>query len=973
MRLTGSPAFRKCCSVLLLAGLLISAGPAPATRADIDGRIGHTALPTVGRNAGITHLELFPYMMLGDDQIAFGNARAFLSNNGRIGGNFGAGYRFLEPSEIFVLGINGYIDVDNTSGKMYQQLSLGLEAMTRFGGVTSNFYFPVGEDDRQLREYRSNGRFEGNQILFDNVNVRGQAMRGVDLMVGAFLPGEYAERYQLEMSAGWYTFFGDQTDNINGFKIQLDGLITEEIEAQVAITNDNYFGANATIGVGWRFGNRGPASTDIERQLRRFVDRNYNVIVSEWAISGSDIPLVNPLTGEAYNVQHVRPGAGSSGTQDDPFSSIAEAQAALNGEAGIIYVHPDSVISEFVQLEAGQYLLGGGIDHLLADHNYGNVLLPGDIIAGNRPIMQNSTNNAIVMNDNTWVAGFNINNPFGSAIVADGITNFRVNDINITGANSHAIMINNSTEGSLSNIHIQGGNGDGLHMTNIDGNLTLRDIYISGSAMNGVNISSTAAGGSLGTIDFLGDLIIENITVTRFLIDNLGTDDSDPDDVIEGTVRFARAYIDGANNGTGIQLTNNEGLIRFETVDVTTEGGSALVVHDSDRVFIGAGSLDTTNASVVDLDNSHVDLRLQSISADGGSNAIRMVDTVGRLVVFGSGTAGSGGTIKNITSDAIVMENSGQLGLQFVNFENNDGIARIDAANHFELGYAGISGTQTRLIDALNVKTFSITSSDFSDNASAQGIVYAVDKVGAYITRFNNNISTETPHKLFDVITLAGGESSTLNYSFQQNTVDMELAGAVGAGINWTGAMQADVRNNLMRGTANAQTVFDFHFGNSNNNALIAIRQNGIGLTGESSTGIRITSDAPVTSQISQNLIQFSGQNGTGMQISSNKASTFSITQNQIEDFAGGATGIQFPTMYKGSQIILNNNWIDLSYNDMFFDQGIVLNAVAGPDNPTVQFISSTNNVVRGANDAFSYPAGSAVGSVIINGSVIDL
>ncbi|HWL10351.1 MAG TPA: hypothetical protein VNQ76_18245, partial [Planctomicrobium sp.] len=65
----------------------------PHTRGDgpgsgIDGRIGFIGLPTLGRDDSIVPLELFPYVQT-EDQILFGDLRAFLTTEGRLGANIG--------------------------------------------------------------------------------------------------------------------------------------------------------------------------------------------------------------------------------------------------------------------------------------------------------------------------------------------------------------------------------------------------------------------------------------------------------------------------------------------------------------------------------------------------------------------------------------------------------------------------------------------------------------------------------------------------------------------------------------------------------------------------------------------------------------------------------------------------------------------------------------------------------------------
>lgn len=962
-------------SLSLLPLLLLGLFASPA-EAQLDGRIGHTALPTVGRNTGITHLELMPYRAFGDEALIFGDARAFLTNQGRLGGNFGGGVRFLEPNDIFVLGINGYIDVDNTTGKTFQQLGLGLEALTVFGGLHSNFYFPVGNDEHTFRNYRTDGRFSGNQILFDNVLVQGQAMGGVDVSMSVFLPGEFARNRQLELTSGWYQFSSNNVETINGFRIQLDGEIISSVNGQVAVTSDNYFGPNVTLGVEWRFGNRGLPEASLERQMRRFVRRNYNVVVQEWTQSGTDIALTNPLTGEAYRVQHVSSDAiQGDGTPDSPFASLADAQAA---GADILFVHADSVLNHGVVLEEGQMLLGGGMDHLLTDATYGNILLPHQGPEGALPILNNSAVHGVTMANNSRVSGFQINGSNGSGVMIDGVENFYVSDVTMNNPTGHGVFINNAGDGELWNVTVNDGVSDGLRIMNTDGNIDIHNFTVNGAGGHGVYVS-----GGQGDFVFHGDLEINDTQQTAFqvsgltttvIVNNQGTADPDDDEeeVIQGRVVVERLEINAPTGVIGLNVEDNEGRIAIGLANINTEDASAVVARDTDRLFIGGGSLSSTNARTVDVEDSLVDIRLQSLFASGGDHAIRMVDSGGRIVVFGTGPRGSGGLIED-TDIAVLMTDSEQIALQHVDFKGNNMLAQVRDSIHFELGGVRVQETQTQFIDAYNLRTLSLTNSQFTNNdlTADTAILFEADKKSTYVARVVNNAFSPSSRRVFYATTLADGAGSALNLEFESNTAPITHANGVSVGLNWSGPAQVSVRNNLINGNAASQTAIDFVLGNTSDNSIFDIRQNGITLTGENSTGFSIVGGAPMVAQLNQNLVQLGGLNGVGMRLTGNKVATFNINQNQIVDLAGGATGILFPTVYNGSSIVLNSNLIDLSSSNAFVDRGIIINEVGGGTDATFQFISNQNNQIIDAATNFAFPAGQATGQLIINGVIV--
>ena len=133
------PCFTGICLLTCLLGVSRSAD------AQLDGQMGHTALPTVGRNTGITHLELFPYVMIEDEAILFGNVRGFVTNEGNVGGNFGGGFRILEPNDIVIVD-NSTFQVRNQrssvdNGRVYRVTFVVADSS---GNATEELYCDIG-------------------------------------------------------------------------------------------------------------------------------------------------------------------------------------------------------------------------------------------------------------------------------------------------------------------------------------------------------------------------------------------------------------------------------------------------------------------------------------------------------------------------------------------------------------------------------------------------------------------------------------------------------------------------------------------------------------------------------------------------------------------------------------------------------------------------------------------------------------
>ncbi|HWL10106.1 MAG TPA: inverse autotransporter beta domain-containing protein, partial [Planctomicrobium sp.] len=892
-----------------------------------------------------------------------------------LGANIGLGYRFIEPNDFALFGVNAFYDADNTWGKTYHQLSLGWEARTEWAGLFGNVYFPVGKRNQILSQSVFNERFEDNRILFDVRSRTGQSMSGLDLNVQTLLPGDFARDHQIQFTAGWYTFNGSGVEDINGVQLQLQGDVHPNITLMASYTNDKTFGSNAAVGGMFRFGTRDRPDMTLRGQLRRFVNRNYNVIVSTKSMTETGIAAINRATGNEYVVQHVGSGSGT-GTYDNPFDNVADAQ---NAGADIIFVHEGTTLNESIVLQDGQSLIGEGSNVVFRDSRYGNFRVPGGSSTSvNTPIIDGTGigGDLLTLANNSQVSGFHLQNSQGHGVVASNISNFKIENITIENSTDDAIFISEATDGTISNVHVDGGT-NGVTLIDIDGTITLSDIFIDGVSGDGVHID-----GGHGRIAFMKDLIIQNAGQSAFYVTNLETlvevDDrgtvSTSDDITTKTPGFVTVdglVVRNTTGGSGIHLENNEGVIAFGAVDIETKDASAFYARDTENAQILNGFLKTENAPVADVENSGINISLTKLNADGGATGLRFVDTTGKFMVYGTGDLGTGGEIKN-TTDAIYTENGPMVAFQTVNFTANNAIARVDGGDALILVGSNITQTAETFIHAKNLTMLQILSSQFTNNAisSGTGILFEADKAGSFTSSVTYNKVDALSGSFLKVQTLAGGEGASLAFNFQGNDVTLNSANSVAAAVNWTGPTTSYFLDNKITGTAAGQTAFQFYTGASGDQAQVMISQNEIILGGANSIGVDVDTRSTSTIHVVANGIKFNNTNGTGVRMNLRKASGANVSGNEIIDNSGGATGILFENVEHLSTLVVNANKIDVSHASAFVDRGIVLTNVLNTDavaNPFVTFISTQSNTVLGATVPYSLPATGVKGTLLIN------
>ncbi len=873
----------------------------------IDGRFGHIALQALGRDTGITPLELFPHL-ISEDQILFGDFRTFVTNDGRLGGNFGAGWRFIEPTDNDMLGVSAWYDIDNSTGNTFHQLGLNLEARMAWAGIESNLYLPVGDRNQILDRRLSNIRFDDHNILFDVASQSGESMPGIDATVSAYLPFDYLIDHQVQASCGWYHFRGDQRDDINGFKLQVDGNIVETVSAQVALTHDKTFGTNTTVGLSWRFGSQGIPEADLNSQLKRFTDRNYNIIVSQQKESQLDVAAVNQATNANYTVQHVGSGIGGDvGTSGDPWQRISEAQLA-GGD--VLFVHANATLTESVVLQDGQYLFGEGVTHQLVDSRYGAFTLPTATSETTLPRLLNTPGTAITLADNTHVSGIRIEQAGGDAISGIGVDNVKINNVSIHGARGHGLLLDTVSNAEVSgNIVIQDVNGDGVRIVNFDDEIEFGDMTISDVGGSGIHII-----GGHGEMAFTGQTVIENSSGSAFRVINLesilyddtvdedGDDDDGNEEDLIGTVTVEDLQIVGADGGQGITILDSDGLVTFALLDVQTTNGSALEFHNAEEVWIADGTLKSTGAPVADIEDSSISIALESIYANGGQAGLRITNSEGDFFVYGDGAAddeddieGTGGLIQN-TDVAIDLVGAGSTGMQYVNFLSNGIVAQATDIDSLAITLAKITETSQSFVDATNLSSLQISASHFEDNAmsSGYGVRFRVNTTGSFVSTITNNIVSDTQGTFYEASTLSGGETSKLSSTFESNEITLSTSGDVASQIDWSGTVQASMSSNLITGDATSQTAFELNLDDSSNLAEIAVHSNTFVFHEANAVAVRLTSQSPATLSLQQNQIAFNERDGVGFDLTIGKTSGVTVSGNSFYDYAGGASAIRF-------------------------------------------------------------------------------
>ena len=199
----------------------------------------------------------------------------------------------------------------------------------------------------------------------------------------------------------------------------------------------------------------------------------------------------------------------------------------------------------------------------------------------------------------------------------------------------------------------------------------------------------------------------------------------------------------GAPGGAGINVVNNTGAVSFGVIDVESFDGIGLFGLNNTSIRVGDGIIETNNAAAVDIEQTGIDIILESVtSLNSPDYGIRLVETnrdgfrtfeVDPGIV--NAVPGDGGQIANAKGDGldnddsagVFLSNAGQVRLRAMQIEDNEFGIRIrntettpDLPNNikqnFVLEISTVLDSDIRGLDSQDLMGLDIENSTFDNN-----------------------------------------------------------------------------------------------------------------------------------------------------------------------------------------------------------------------------------------------------------------
>ena len=520
------------------------------------------------------------------------------------------------------------------------------------------------------------------------------------------------------------------------------------------------------------------------------------------------VDIANVLVWYA-NAAAVSAGDGRSGS---PFNNLASLQGTdPDGIGDLIFLFEGTYGGGLI-LEADQQLLGQP-EGLTVNNGLGPVVLV--VAGGTNPTIGNAAGHGITL--------------------AQGNTVKRVNVSTTTGDGIAGVGVNTASIGA--NITVSGTGGDGIDLSGGDGN-----VDIAAAVQNTTGEQVRVSGRSGGTTAFTG--------------------------VIGGT-------------GTGVTLSSNTGA----TINFT--GGVSLSTGTNEAFGASGGGtfsvtgtanvLTTTTGVSLNVANTDIGaggLTFLSVSSAGAPSGIVLNNTgsTGALTVTGSGSPGTGGTIRNgATGISLAATTSPSFNWMQLN-DHTDFAIRGSSVVGFTLANSVINGTNgsDAAADEGSVRFTGLTGSASITGSTISGTV-------------KNNLTVINSAGTLDRITVSGSTFGSMSATTGDHALLIESTGT--AVINSTisnntfTAARGTHINRVLNSSAASDTIIT---GNTISNTGVAAVSGGgaaIRLFGGNNTGI----NSSATFNIANNVMH--GSLGTALAVNKlGGTGTFngSITGNQI-------------------------------------------------------------------------------------------
>jgi hypothetical protein len=203
-----------------------------------------------------------------------------------------------------------------------------------------------------------------------------------------------------------------------------------------------------------------------------------------------------------------------------------------------------------------------------------------------------------------------------------------------------------------------------------------------------------------------------------------------------------------ASSSTNLTVSTNN---LVDGVTLSNSGGTSFVGNGFGTLTVADTVVSNSAGQAIDLNNGQLSAAFTSVSAAGASDGIVVANTTGSFTVTGDGsTAGSGGTIQNISEDGAKFSSATNVSLSYMNFNSANstdgavctddpainantnlgcnGAVYLSNVSGVTLDHDAINTTQQNGVNGNNVTGFTLSNSTIQ-NAGTTSLVTTADLI----------------------------------------------------------------------------------------------------------------------------------------------------------------------------------------------------------------------------------------------------
>lgn len=633
---------------------------------------------------------------------------------------------------------------------------------------------------------------------------------------------------------------------------------------------------------------------------------------------GTDTATGTVTVVSAYRVWYVDNSGAAPGDGRDasPFTTLKAAEAASAVGETIFLRYGNGTTAgydEGIVLKTGQSLTGQGVPaNVTATLNGQTVVL---LAAGSAPTVTRAAGTTVQISTNNVIQGFDVGSAGGAGIAGTGFGTLTVGSMSVAANGGPALDLSSGDVfGAFDNVSSTTATGAGIHLLGVGGSFSAAGgtITVTGAATAGVDVT----GGS-GTFSYGGDVVATG-PLAVFVANRTG-----------GALTFGGTI---ASTGSGIGVQNNSGgTIAFngasKTLSTAANAGVRLLNNTGATISFGGGGLAiatsggtgfeatgggsisvtgagntvvSTGAAALRVENTTIGasgLSFRSISAAGGTNGIVLVNTgaLNGLQVTGTGAAGSGGTISNVTGSDGTVEGIG---------------VYLSDVRNVQLAYMTLSGASNFAIRGVDVSGFALensvvggtngtTAALAEGSISFTGLTGAASIIGSQVSGgLTDNLNVANTAGTLDRLTVSGSTIGLNGTVDGDDGVSIDATGSAMVNVTVQNSTFMGARADLFQMTLAGNAAADLMFaGNTLNNG------HGSPLSGGGGVLVTSTGGSPtLTYAVTGNTAR--GTTGAALAVikgAGTGAFTGSVTNNVV-----GQSGVANSGSSQGSGILVD-------------------------------------------------------------------